>query len=269
MTMELDPGGFNELRVCRSGPMIYNKFDIYVGGSLKKYGEYSRLEQELFRHFVRSDFIVVEVGANIGAHTIDLSRLVGPDGAVFVYEPQRIVFQTLCANLALNQCVNVFAYQEALGAEDGAIVVPNLDPAVRHNFGGLSLLGAEAGDMVPLRTLDAVNLPACHFLKADVEGMEAEVLKGATETIQAHRPVMYLENDREQKSRELIELAMSLGYELYWHLPPLFNPDNFAGDKENLFPGVISVNMLCLPAEAKIPVEGLRRVTSPDDTWKS
>ena len=40
MTIELDPAGFNELRMCRSGPMLYNKNDAYIGSSLRKYGEW-------------------------------------------------------------------------------------------------------------------------------------------------------------------------------------------------------------------------------------
>ena len=266
--IELDPNGFNELRLCRSGPMVYNKFDIYVGGSLRKYGEFSWYEQNLFQQTVQPGSIVVEVGANIGAHTIELSRLAGTDGAVFAFEPQRIVFQSLCANLALNQCVNVFAYQEALGAEDGTIVVPVANPSVRNNFGGISLLGAENGELVPLRTLDAIDLPACHFLKADVEGMEVEVLAGSRETIRAFRPILYLENDRGARSRELLELVMGYEYDIYWHLPPLYNPDNFAGDREDVFPGIVSVNILCIPSEAEISMNGMRRVTSPADTWQ-
>ncbi len=268
-TIELDPGGFNELRLCRSGPMVYNKFDIYVGGSLKKYGEFSWYEQELFRQIVQSGSIIVEVGANIGAHTIELSRLAGTDGAVFAFEPQRIVFQSLCANLALNQCVNVFAYQEALGAENGTIVVPAANPTIRNNFGGISLLGAETGELVPLRTLDSVDLPACHFLKADVEGMEVEVLAGSRDTIHAFRPILYLENDRGTRSRELLELVMGYEYDIYWHLPPLYNPDNFAGDREDVFPGIVSVNILCMPSESEIAINGMRRVTSPADTWQA
>lgn len=211
---------------------------------------------------------VVEVGANIGAHTIELSRLAGADGAVFAFEPQRIVFQALCANLALNQCVNVFAYQEALGAENGTIVVPAANPSIRSNFGGVSLLGVENGESVPLRALDSIDLPACHFLKADVEGMEVEVLAGSRDTIRAFRPILYLENDRGTRSRELLEVVMGHKYDIYWHLAPLYNPDNFAGDREDVFPGIVSVNILCVPSEEKIPISGMRRVTSPADNWK-
>ncbi|MBK9129467.1 MAG: FkbM family methyltransferase [Phycisphaerales bacterium] len=272
----LDAGGFNEVRRCRSGPMLYNKFDVYIGGSLQKYGEFSWGEQALFRRIVRPGQLVVEVGANIGAHTVDLAKATGPRGRVFAFEPQRLVFQALCANLALNQCVNVFAHQVALGATEGSLLVPALDPSARNNFGGLWLQGKKEGktvqhgqgESVPLRNLDSFALPACDFLKADVEGMEVEVLRGAQETIRKCRPVMYLENDRADRSAELIDLAMGLGYDLYWHTPPLFNPENFAREKENIFPGIVSINLLCVPSESEWIVNGFRRVTSPQDSWK-
>jgi FkbM family methyltransferase len=264
---ELDPSGFNELRMCRSGPMVYNKNDIYVGGLLQKYREFCVFEQEVFQQFVRKGALVVEVGANIGGHTVELSRLVGADGEVHAFEPQRIVFQTLCANLALNQCVNVYARQMALGAESGTILVPALDPAVRENFGGLSLLHTSNGEPVPLCTLDSFDLPACHALKADVEGMEVEVVKGASATIDTYRPVMYLENDRAERSQELLSLLLSMNYAVYWHTPLLFNATNFAGETEDIFPGVVSINILCVPNEAKITVNGLRRIASPSESW--
>ena len=68
----LDAGGFNEMALCRTGPMVYNKNDVYVGGSLSKYGEFSVAEQMVFRQLVREGMLVAEIGANIGAHTIDL-----------------------------------------------------------------------------------------------------------------------------------------------------------------------------------------------------
>ena len=265
---KLDPGGFNELRMCRSGPMLYNRHDIYVGGSLQKYGEFSLGEQAMFRQIVRPGAIVVEVGANIGGHTVELSRLVGPDGEIHAFEPQRIVFQTLCANLALNQCANVYARQIALGASAGTILVPALDPSIRNNFGGLSLGNASSGEAVSLVTLDSLDLPACHVLKVDVEGMEVEVLRGAMGTIDRYRPIMYLENDRSERSQELLSLVLSLDYSVYWHLPQLYNPANFDGNDENVFPGIVSINILCTPKEAKTEIQGMRPVTAATDSWR-
>ena len=265
----LDPQGFNELRMCRDGPMLYNKHDIFVGGSLRKYGEFSIDEQTLFAQIVQPGSVVVEVGANIGSHTIPLSRLVGRDGQVHAFEPQRIVFQTLCANLALNHCANVFASQAGVGAASGSILVPAIDPRTRFNFGGLSLADARGGEPVPLVTIDSLDLPICHLLKVDVEGMECEVLAGAGKTIDLYRPVMFVENDREERSEELLTRVRDLGYRAYWHMAPLFNPANFAGESEDIFPAIASLNVLCVPDELNLPATGLRRVASPKDWWQT
>ena len=251
---------FNGLAICRHGPMLYNRNDQYVGASLRKYGEFSAGESEVFRAFIAPGTAVVEVGANIGAHTVELSRLVGAGGAVHAFEPQRIVFQTLCANLALNGCANVFAYQAAIGETPGEILVPFLPPNQPNNFGGLSLHGTTRGEPVSLRTLDSLGLTACRFLKLDCEGMEAEALRGGANMIRALRPILYVENDRKERSAELIGLLLSWQYRLYWHWPPLFTPQNFAGDAENIFDNIVSFNMVCVPAELNLTIRGLQKV---------
>jgi FkbM family methyltransferase len=267
MSFELDADGFNALRMCRWGPMLYNRNDMYIGASLERYGEAGWAEQQLFGQIVQPGTVALDIGANIGVHTIVLSRLAGPGGVVLAFEPQRLVFQALCANLALNQCANVYACQEAVGNEDGTIAVPSLDPAQQNNFGGLSLAARESGEPVRLKKVDSLQLPACHFLKVDVEGMEKEVLEGAEATIARHRPVMFVENEQEQKSAPLIEYLLEREYELYWHASQAFNPQNFAGESENIFAGLMSLNMLCVPREAGIPVSRMRRVSSPADRW--
>jgi FkbM family methyltransferase len=267
--IRLDPGGFNELQMCRSGPMLYNKHDVYIGGSLQRYGEFSVGEQEVFAQIVRPGALVVEVGANIGAHTVELSGRAGPDGEVHAFEPQRIVFQALCANLALNQCANVHARQAAVGEQVGTCVIPAIDPMTRTNYGGVSPRGVTVGEIVPVITLDSLDLPACHLLKVDVEGMEVEVLKGAEGLIETYRPIMYLENDRADRSEELLTLVERLDYKAYWHVARVFNPANFYGDPVDIFPGVVSINVLCVPQETKMTVESLRPVSSPRDSWRT
>ena len=243
--------------------MIYNRNDMYVGESLRLYGEFSPGEAELFRQILKPDMLVVEIGANIGAHTVELSQLVGGRGTVVAFEPQRVVFQTLCANIALNNCANVFTFQSAVGDHVGTIKVPFLPPDQLSNFGGLSLRDVEAGEDVPLTTLDALNLSTCHLLKIDVEGMEVEVLRGAAATIARCRPVIYAENDRVERSAELVEVLTDYRYRMYRHEPPLFSPNNFAGEQENIFGNVVSFNLLCIPEEINLVVQGLQEVTAP------
>ena len=72
---------FNILKTCRHGLMVYNRNDAYIGRSLDLYGEFSQGETELFQQVVGIGDVVIEVGANIGAHTLRLAQLAGPGGA--------------------------------------------------------------------------------------------------------------------------------------------------------------------------------------------
>jgi FkbM family methyltransferase len=227
----------------RLGRMLVNDKDAYVGKSLLLYGDFSNGEAKLFSDLIQPGWVVTDVGANIGAHTVLFSRLVGDAGVVFAFEPQRLIFQMLCANLALNGCNNVHAMQAAIGAEHGLLGIASLDPDQPNNFGGWPLeamRGEEGTTVMPLTA-------PCHFLKIDVEGMEAEVLRGAAAMLAECAPWIYVENDRLEKSDALIQQVRALGYTPYWHITPLFDPANFRGITDNLFGAVASINMLCAP----------------------
>jgi FkbM family methyltransferase len=213
--------------------------------------------------------VAVEAGANVGAHTLLLSRLVGPRGRVYAFEPQRVVFQILCGNLALSGCLNVDCRAVALGHQPGQLHVPLIDYQQENNFGGVELRQDARGEPVPVITLDSLELPACHFLKADVEGMELSVLRGAEQTLRRHRPLLYVENDRPAGSPALIEYLQSLEYDLYWHLPLLFNPRNYYRNDHNEFPGIVSANMLGVHRSIRSSIAGLRRVEGPDSYWQA
>ncbi len=254
---------FNRLKQCRHGLLLYNMHDMYIGRSLELYGEFSEGEIELFGQFLRPGMTVVEVGSNIGAHTVFLAQAVGPAGHVLAFEPQRVVYQTLCANLALNSITNARAWNSAVGNVAGEIVVPLLDYREEHNFGGLGLGEHAFGERVPLVTLDSLQLNACHLLKVDVEGMEQNVLEGARQTIGRLKPILYVENDRKDKAAALIRCIDALDYNMYWHTPPMFNPQNHAGNGENAFGSIVSINMLCCPKSMAQQIMGAKKVEVP------
>lgn len=76
-----------------------------------------------------------------------------------------------------------------------------------------------------------------------------------------------MENDREDRSESLIELIQSYGYRLYWHTPPLYREENFFGNRENVFPGIVSVNMLAVHPSCGIEIHDLRTVAGPRSRW--
>ena len=246
------------------GLMAYNINDSFVGRSLDCYGEYSRGETLLFAQLAAPGACVLDVGANIGALTLSLAEIVGARGTVVAIEPQRAVYQLLCANLALNEIGNVRAIQTAAGREVGRTLVPVADLSKPGNFGGIEL-GGEGGEPVGVLTIDSLQLPACQFIKIDVEGQEQAVIAGAAATIARFHPVLYVENDRRHLSADLIRQIHELDYVCYWHLPLLFNPDNFYRNPDNVFPGIVSIDMLCLPKGDTRRVEGMKPVSGADD----
>lgn len=257
---------FVELTESRYGPMLYPPKDQYVGRSFKEYGQFSQGELDLFTHFIGPGSIVLDVGANIGAHTVPLAQLVGHRGVVVAFEPQPVLHRILCANLVLNSVPNAITYAMALGDREGECLIPVLDYSRSDNFGGISMDMVTEGEAIPLCRLDGFQLERVDFLKLDVEGFESKVLAGAADTIERCRPIMYIENDRADQSAELIQRCFDLGYRLWWHAPPLFNPDNFKGNRENVFPEIVSINMLAIHQTMR-PIEGLRPILTPEDTW--
>jgi FkbM family methyltransferase len=257
---------FVEQTESRYGPMLYPPKDQYVGRSFKEYGEFSQGELDLFTHFIGAGAIVLDIGANIGAHTIPIAQLVGSGGVVVAFEPQPTLHKILCANLVLNSIPNVLTYAMALGDCEGECLIPVLDYSQSNNFGGIGMDMVEEGEAVPLSKLDAFQLERVDFIKLDVEGFESKVLAGAIDTIARCRPIMYIENDRAEKSAELIQRCFDMGYRLWWHTPPLFSPDNFKGNQENVFPHIVSINMLAIHKDMR-PIEGLKPVLMPQDTW--
>ena len=248
----------------RSGPMLVLVTDQYVGRSIELYGEYCPEEGRILAQIIQPGMTVVEIGANMGTHSVDMARACAP-GRFYAFEPQPRLFQILCANLALNDIANAFAYPDGCGAAEGEAVVPLVDYSQSGNFGGLALRDGDApGLKIRIRALDDMDLPALGLLKVDVEGYEAEVIRGATQTIRRCRPVIYIENDRAAKQDELIALIYALDYRLYWHVPYLYSADNFRGETENIFPGIASLNMLCLPRETGSTVAGVPEIVPGD-----
>ncbi len=260
---------FQRLRRGKHGVFLYNRHDRYIGHSMDQYGEFSEGEIELFQQLIRPGDVVLEAGANMGFHTVVLAQFVSPAGKVIAYEPQRILFQTLCANLALSALTNVDARHAALGDKPGSLKVPMLDYAQPNNFGGVSFGQFSSGEDVPVQTIDQLQLPQLRLLKADVEGMESAVLLGASQTIARCRPLLYVENDRKDRSEELLTQMLGWDYRLYWHTPPLFNPTNYNRNPINAFGRIVSINVLGVPAELQMNVAGLRPIQSPKDTWRS
>lgn len=236
--------GFPTVTVkSRYGPMVVNPHDQFVGRSLIEYGEFSKGEGDLFAALVQPHMHVIEVGANIGAHTRLLTHLAA---SVTAYEPHPHNAAMLRANAP-----NAVVVQSAVGKQSGETTIDAPDYRTPGNFGGLRV--GRGGIAVPMTTLDA-NHTAAHFIKLDCEGMELDVLQGGLGLL-VTQPVLYAEADRKSTAEPLIAFLHGLGYECWWHLPPMYAPDNYNASAVNVFGGVMSVNILAVPKDRPCPVD--------------
>lgn len=237
-----------ELILTRYGRMIVPINDYYVGKSLLVYKEYSQHECE-FLHYLSEDKKVLEIGSNIGAITIGgFSKA----KQVVAVEPHPLLFSILSANTVLTSNVGkIILINKAVGQQD-SITFPYIDISKVGNYGATT--SSNEGYTMPcvsLQSLCEVYKP--DIIKIDAEGAEHDILCSGITHLKTHFPTLYFENDREAHYDKLIELMDNLGYLMGYHYPSLYNENNFACYKTNLYPGIASLNIIAEPKIVKNP----------------
>src|SRR3954471_21826173 len=81
--------------------------DHVIGGAIRQDGIWELIETALIVHGTVDGDTVADIGAHVGYFSIIASRLVGPSGQVFAFEPEAANFEVLKANCILNGCRNV------------------------------------------------------------------------------------------------------------------------------------------------------------------
>jgi len=260
--------GYVSIKQCRHGLFMYNVNDLFIGRAMDIYGEWCEAELTCLGQMLKGGDVVIDVGANIGTHSVFFSQKVFPGGMVFALEPQRITFEFLCANVALNKLLNVIPMQVGAGDLPGEIIVPVLDPSAPQNFGNLKIEGHTSGDLIKVLPLDALELKRCNLIKIDAEGMELKVLSGAEKTIRNCRPFLFVENNAREGAPDLVQMLFEFGYNCWWQIAAYYNPHNFFQNTENDWTDLApEANMICIPKEFNLNVSGFEPVISAADTF--
>jgi|GEM_PF-1269263 len=257
----------------RRGLIAHFTADQCIGQSLARYGEWAEDEIALLRDYLIEGSTALDVGANVGVHTLAFAQMVGSTGSVIAIEGQPEVSTLLAYNVVANEMSDRVKTISALAGSKPTLV-PYTAKIPNENMGALSFLknvyepeklNVSGGLQLtlPLITIDSLDLPSCALIKIDVEGMEEDVLVGATKTLRLHRPAVYFEhasNDGEQLSR-MHKMLGNLGYRLFWHVANPFNSLNYRGDSYNIFGGNVEVNVLGILEHHAIPP--LPEITDP------
>ncbi len=123
--------------------------------------------------------IVVDVGANVGIHTVRMARRVGPKGCVYAFEPIEHIAEALRHNIRLNNLSCVKVIQQALGGANvrGEMWFPGSGQESRAE------LRYDKNGSVEVAVFDEfwnkIGRPKVKLMKVDVEGAEEQVLSGA------------------------------------------------------------------------------------------
>jgi FkbM family methyltransferase len=194
------------------------------------FGSFERETSRALKKLLKPGSIVLDIGANIGAHTLDLGRLVGPTGRVFAFEPTTYAFGKLKRNLALNPQISgrVVAEQARLTCQskiDRSVEIYSSWKVVGEERRHPKHLGiAHSTAAAAVLTLDDycrnAHLSGIDFIKLDVDGFETEVLSGGIQTLRRDLPTICLElapyalEERGSSLNELLEILRNLGYRL-------------------------------------------------------
>jgi FkbM family methyltransferase len=144
--------------------------------------------------------VFVDVGANVGYHTVRASRSVGPDGRVVAVEANPENARLIAHTIELNAITNIELVPVALSSRRGHVV---FGTHVGSNGGFLDAATSASGrgTLVPTFALDDLGLERVSVVKIDVEGAEALVVDGATEVVRRDRPSFVMEFSQEMTGR--------------------------------------------------------------------
>lgn len=163
----------------------------YLDAQIHAHGLYEPHIIETMHEHIRTGDTCIDVGANIGHHTILMSHFVGNEGSVVAYEPIPYLRDQMSRSIAINSIHNVTIHDVALSDKEGQMTLF----LRKGNIGGSSLVEGMDTEELPVRVLhlDKNHMGKVDFMKIDVEGYEYHVLLGAVSVIEKYRPIIIFE----------------------------------------------------------------------------
>lgn len=191
----------SDLSLCTTKTSKFYVFnsDKIIGNVICKGNIWEEFMHKYFKKYSHPEKIALDIGANIGTHSLVLSRYFDK---VYSFEP--LFYDVLQKNMDINGISNVQVIPKGLSDIHGEATIK------RDNFNaGASYITSDGDSSINLDKLDnfTFNKPIA-LMKIDVEGHELEVIRGGLETIRKHKPVIIIEI----KNNDIFDLIRGLGY---------------------------------------------------------
>ena len=255
--MDNFPSFIGEVK-AKHGVFSFCHFDEFIGLAMREYGEFSEIELSLMSKFIMEGDVVFDIGANIGAFTVPLSKKVGKFGEVYAFEPQKLIYDILQDNVNKNNLNNTRVYNVGVGEKEEELELNDIDYSKVGNFGGVSFKYESSTFTkniknkkykVRLTNLDQlIEIKKCNFIKMDVELMELDILKGGRKFLKKFRPILWIENHQSYPNK-INKFLLKNDYNAYWVNSRIFNKSNFFINENNYFDEISTLNTLAIPKE--------------------
>jgi len=208
------------------------ELDLREGIDLAIYlqGQFEPQTAKALSNLVQPGNFVLDIGANIGAHTLPLALYVGDRGKVVAFEPTEFAYQKLLKNMSLNPELKsrIVAEQVMLGQENKETCATAIysswrlvGDAERHPRHLGELKSTDGASMWRLDSyLDTHQYPRVDLIKLDVDGYECEVLRGATGRLERDRPIIcfelapYVAHEHNSSLADLVQLLQRFNYRI-------------------------------------------------------
>lgn len=196
----------------------------FIDNYIFLYGVYESFILDIIDDYLHPEMTFVDIGANIGQHSMYAASIVGKEGSVYAFEPIPHVYEQLIASSKANHFESIIhAKNFAIGEKDSTETLY----VSAKNIGGSSLVNQEESTekiTVTIKNGDTelLSLPKIDMVKIDVEGYEYEVLSGIEQSLTKHHPVMLLEfsgyfyeKQHANNGGKILSLLKNIGYTIY------------------------------------------------------
>ena len=154
------------------------------------------------------DSVVLDIGANIGNHSIYLASVVGCK--VICFEPDQGLVKAIKYSAKENNLEEkIITYTVAVGDAEGFCSLA-MNPDNPNSVGSQQVVVGNG--VVPMITIDSLQLDKVDCMKIDVEGFEEQVLIGALNTIEKSKPIIYAEAWNKESLDKILKVLKPLGY---------------------------------------------------------
>ena len=198
---------------------IVHKNDTCVADSLRSGELFEKFIVTFVRHFINPTRNIIDLGANIGTHSIIYSNYT--TGNVYSFEPQKTVFDILKKNIELNNCENIVSFNFGASNVNKEFYM-NACYENPDNHGAFKIdssLDETTGLKIQCKIIDELNIQNVCYVKIDIEGHEYEALLGMKQLLLRDHPTIMIEiHESSPTKNQTIIFLMELGYKTHYRL---------------------------------------------------